>query len=184
MSTSLQQIAHQILTLTEQRASTPVLVTPTYLSFRKQFFVELCRELTRHTDRNLRIDWYRKLPGVRTIVVDQLAAWQVKSINRVLQREVVHQRGQTDITLASNDARQSPRSGSDSPINTHPTIGRSAAGGKQIAAVQITATISRPGGKARDLVIGLSDVRQKLPEWTTAIWMGTSQQEVRRWQAA
>ena len=34
----LQQIAHQIITLADRRASTPVLVTPPYLSFRRAVF--------------------------------------------------------------------------------------------------------------------------------------------------
>ena len=38
--------------------------------------------------------------------------------------------------------------------------------------VQLTATIARPGGLERDLVIGLCDQSHELPPWTTAIRIG------------
>jgi len=177
----LQQIAHQIITLADRRASTPVLVTPPYLSFRQQFYVELTQELSRHTERNVRIDWYRGLPGLRSLISDQLAAWQVKSINRRLRREC---------DRASTGAHASPKAAGQShssvqigaPLLPPATTPQQAGGPK--AAVQITASIARPGGKTRDLVIGLADMRQKLPDWTTAIWLGTSPSEIDHWRAA
>ena len=179
----LQQIAHQIITLADRRASTPVLVTPPYLSFRKQFFVELSRELASHTERDLRIDWYRNLPGVKTIVSDQIAAWHVKSVNRLLGRmtaaKAKHLQTADGITTSENLLANS-----ESNATRQPAQHREITEHTQIATVQITAAIARPGGKSRDLVIGLSDVRQKLPEWTTAIWLGTSEEEVKRWHAA
>ena len=179
----LQQIAHQIITLADRRASTPVLVTPPYLSFRKQFFIELARELTAHTERDLRIDWYRDLPGVRTIISDHLAAWQVKSVNRVLARLSTANEHQFLKAEGSNHSSQATGP-SDSNAVRQSTHHERAAAPTQMATLQITAAIARPGGKTRDLVIGLSDIRQKLPDWTTAIWLGTSQEEVKRWHAA
>lgn len=179
----LPQIAHQIITLADRRASTPVLVTPPYLSFRKQFFVELSRELAAHTDRDLRIDWYRNLPGVRTLVSDQIAAWHVKSVNRSLGRmtaaKLRHLR-KADKLCVSED----PTAASNSTVTRQSARQQRSADDTQIATMQITAAIARPGGKSRDLVIGLSDIRQKLPDWTTAIWLGTSEEEVQRWHAA
>lgn len=179
----LQQIAHQILTLADRRASTPVLVTPPYLSFRKQFFVELSREIANHTERDVRVDWYRGLPGVRTILTDQIASWHVKSVNRLLRRVSAGKDAQPNQELGSHPQTDSlvlP----ESTVYPNPASNRRPAARPQIATVQITAAIARPGGKSRDLVIGLSDVRQRLPDWTTAIWLGTSAKEVKRWQAA
>ena len=177
----LQQIAQQIITLADRRASTPVLVTPPYLSFRQQFYVELTQELGRHTSRTVRIDWYRGLPGLRTLISDQLAAWQVKSINRML-------RTQGDRGSANAPETPSKRERSDTSVELgqpdHEPVAELAQTGSPNAAVQITASIGRPGGKTRDLVLGLADVRQKLPDWTTAIWLGTSQSEIDQWRAA
>ena len=177
----LQQIAQQIITLADRRASTPVLVTPPYLSFRQQFYLELTQELGRHTSRTVRIDWYRGLPGLRTLISDQLAAWHVKSINRMLR---------TQGDRGSANAPKTPSAGERSHSNVesvqpdHEPVAEFAQSDSPKAAVQITASIARPGGKTRDLVIGLADVRQKLPDWTTAIWLGTSQSEIDQWRAA
>ena len=177
----LQQIAQQIITLADRRASTPVLVTPPYLSFRHQFYLELTQELSRHTERTVRIDWYRGLPGFRTLISDQLAAWHVKSINRVLR---------TQGDPGSANAPETPSTGERSHTSVelgqpdHDPFAALAQTGSPKAAVQITASIARPGGKTRDLVIGLADVRQQLPDWTTAIWLGTSQSEIDQWRAA
>ncbi|MGI9469449.1 MAG: hypothetical protein ACR2OA_20175 [Rubripirellula sp.] len=179
----LQQIAHQIITLADRRASTPVLVTPPYLSFRKQFFAELSRELADHTERDLRIDWYRNLPSVRTILSDQLAAWHVKSVNRLLSHMTVSKARQAHKTATNSTPAESAGT-TDINVSRQPALDQPRALLTQHATVQITATIARPGGQGRDLVIGLSDARQKLPNWTTAIWLGTSAQEVERWQAA
>ena len=179
----LQQIARQIITLADTCASTPVLVTPSYLSFRREFFFELSRELAAHTDRDLRIDWYRDLPGVRTIISDQLAAWHVKSVNRLLSRTPSTNGNQTqEAAIRKNTAQQT--AASNPTAKRHRELHMPAAAHPQKATLQITARIARPGGKGRDLVIGLSDVRQKLPEWTTAIWLGTSKEELKRWNAA
>ena len=179
----LQQIAHHIITLADKRASTPVLVTPPYLSFRPQFFVELTREIAKHTDRSIRLDWYRGLPGVRSIVSDQVAAWQVKSVNRIL-RKTFFTRVHASIELGHGRVCESsiPVTNPASSISNGEVKPRLLV--EQGAKVQITATIARPGGKSRDLIIGLSDVRQRLPDWTSAIWLGTSAEEVKRWQAA
>ena len=177
----LQQIAQQIITLADKQASTPVLVTPPYLSFRQQFYVELTQELGRHTSRTVRIDWYRELPGLRTLISDQLAAWHVKSINRMLR---------TQDGRRSAKAPKTPSTGERSHSSVelvqpvHDPVAELARTGSPKAALQITASIGRPGGKTRDLVIGLADVRQKLPDWTTAIWLGTSQSEIDQWRAA
>jgi hypothetical protein len=42
------------------------------------------------------------------------------------------------------------------------------------ASIQITASIARPGGRNRKLVIGLCDHRLPLPTWTTKIRLGSS----------
>lgn len=179
----LQQIAQQIITLADRRASTPVLVTPSYLSFRREFFVELTRELSCHTDRSIRIDWYRAFPGVRTLVSDQFAAWQVRSLNRLLQQKC-NPPSRHPLLRKSEHADRHSVAQSDCSIHPQRVNERHAGAPKQQATVQITAAIGRPGGKTRDLVIGLADVRQKLPPWTVAIRMGTTEEEIARWHAA
>lgn len=183
----LQQIAHQIITLADRRASTPVLVTPPYLSFRQQFFVELSLEISTHTDRRIRIDWYRGLPSLRTIISDQMAAWHVKSVNRMLKkRPPIQADAESGLALDLNAGSKEihPSYSGSSDARHAETKTGAKVGPNAIATVQITASIARPGGKNRDLVIGLSDARQKLPNWTTAIWLGTSQAEIKAWNAA
>ncbi|MEM1068021.1 MAG: hypothetical protein AAGG48_24320 [Planctomycetota bacterium] len=81
-SDSMDLLASRLLQLSEQRATTPVLVTPTYLTLRKRFFVELVRSLSAITDRPVRIDWYRPVPTVTSLLTDSVARWSVSRTNR------------------------------------------------------------------------------------------------------
>jgi len=175
----LQQIAKHIVSLADRRASTPVLITPPYLSFRASFFIELTGELANHTERPIRVDWYRGMPKPGTLLTDQLAAWQVRGINRTLQRQALPLRGPGipfhNQSIKHSDPDSSPTA-TESPGS--PTALPSP------ATVQVTATIARPGGQNRDFVIGLADSRLPLPEWTTAIWLGSSPEEIQRCKAA
>ncbi len=131
LSTPLDLLSTQLVRLSEQRGSTPVLITPPHLSLRKQFFVELVRSLSTVTTRTIRIDWYRPVPSVASVVSDLFASWRVVSTNRsiVLIAEPTHPLGQ----------------------------------------MQITASLSRPGGIHRDLVVGWCNVSLPLPPWATPI---------------
>ena len=139
----LRELADEILRLSEHRASTPVLVTPSYLSFRQRFFLELVRTLANKTDRSIRIDWYRRMPGYFSFIGDSLASLRVSRDNRALARLMSQHCG-----------------------NVGPSVGSA-------AKIQIAATIARPGGAERDLVVGLCDHRLELPPWTTPIRLGS-----------
>lgn len=80
----LRQLADEIIRLSERYRSTPVLVTPTYLSLRKRFFLELVGTLVEETDRSIRIDWYRGIPSLFSLVGDQIASAHAASMNRTL----------------------------------------------------------------------------------------------------
>ena len=129
--TPLQPIAREILRLSEERAVTPVIVTPRYLSLRPIFLVELSKALSAHTDRAIRIDWCRHVPSAWSLFTDQLARFQAHAINRRL-RQTCKSRGSE-------------------------------------ATLQITASIARPGGAHRQLVIGWCSEDFRLPLWTVPI---------------
>jgi hypothetical protein len=176
----LQKIAKQIVSLADRHASTPVLITPPYLSFRPRFFIELTRELLTHTNRSIRVDWHRGMPSALTLLSDQVAAFQARAINRALL-----QSGLASTVMGSPIKRKhSSKLTSDLSADETPPPDAQAFPDHQNASLQITATIARPGGPTRDLVIGLSDARQELPPWTTAIWLGSSPQEIQRLRAA
>ena len=136
----LDQLADEIIRLSQRNASTPVLVTPHYLSLRQQFFLELVGALVEKTSRSIRFDWYRDMPGLFGLVSHRIALARASRINRVLKSCL----SQRELT----------------------------------AAIQITASITRPGGLHRDLSIGLCDQRLELPSWTTPIRLGSSPSEL------
>lgn len=80
-----ESMVPEILHLCERRATTPVLVTPSYLSFRTAFFVEFVTALESHTNRRIRLDWYRGMPGPLTLFADGLASKRVRKLNRLLK---------------------------------------------------------------------------------------------------
>ena len=82
----LRPLADEILRLSERYNSTPVLVTPSYLSLRQQFFVELVGTLFKKTNRSVRIDWYRGMPTLFSLVGDRIAAVHAARMNRALDR--------------------------------------------------------------------------------------------------
>jgi len=135
----LQSLADEIIRLSEQRTSTPVLVTSSYLSLRQRFLLELVGALANRTPRSLRIDWYRRIPGYFSLIGDRLALAQTARNNRAL-----------DSLMSGHEPK---------PV------------------IQITASIGRPGGAGRDLVIGLCDENLELPPWTTPIRLGGTPSE-------
>lgn len=80
----LDGLSAHLVRLSDQRLSTPVLVTPDYLSLRTRFFVELVRSLSTVTNRPIRIDWYRPVPTVASMVSDSVARWRVSATNRAI----------------------------------------------------------------------------------------------------
>lgn len=129
MNGPLAELARSIVSLSNDHASTPVLVLPRYLSLRHHFYVALVRELARLTDRPIRFD-----------CVDTSAHWLSLFTKRLARL---------------NAARW--------------TAKMQSAGD---ATMVISATIGRPGGPRRDLVIGVCAEAVQLPTWTTAIRLG------------
>ena len=80
----LDDLAVEIVRLCEQQASTPVLVTPAYLSLRPAFFVELAQQLIKRSQRPVRIDWCRPTRRLFAPVADHMDRWQLRRINRAL----------------------------------------------------------------------------------------------------
>ncbi len=81
----LRQLADEIIRLSERHRSTPVLVTPDYLSLRTRFFLELVAALVEKTDRPIRIDWCRGIPSMFSLVGDQIARAHAARMNRALE---------------------------------------------------------------------------------------------------
>jgi hypothetical protein len=83
----LQKLADQIIRVSRQQVSTPVLVTPSYLSLRRRFFVELVDTLASVSERTIRIDWCRGVPGPLSLVGHRIANLRASRINRALSRK-------------------------------------------------------------------------------------------------
>lgn len=130
-SPPLDLLSTQLVRLSEQRGSTPVLITPPHLTLRNRFFVELVKSLATITNRPIRIDWYRPVPSVSSVVTDLFANWRVVCTNR--------------------------------------SIGSVAGPAHKLGMMQITASLSRPGGIHRDLVVGWCNAPLPLPPWATPI---------------
>lgn len=89
----LQQLADQIVAIHDRGQSTPVLVTPSYLSFRPAFYVALAAQLTLHPvinrrRRPIRFDWYRDLPGAWSLLGHRSATAKVIRVNQLLARHL------------------------------------------------------------------------------------------------
>lgn len=126
----LQSLAESIIVLNEKRGATPVIVTPRFLSLRREFFLRLIESLGEVTSRPVRFDWYRSPPGLMGKLDHHLACRKTKRMNRDFER-----------------------------MTDYPN---------QVS-IQMTATVSRPGGAYRELVVGVSDERLELPPWAAAI---------------
>lgn len=80
----LEELAQAIIRLNEQHASTPVLVSPRYLSLQPPFFVALASQIHGHSGRSLRFDWHRRRSGLAAALTDRWAQLQAARINRAL----------------------------------------------------------------------------------------------------
>ena len=100
----LRQLADEILRLGRQ-GSTPVLVTPSYLSLRHRFFVELATTLAAKTDRSIRIDWCRGVPSLFSLVGDRIASLDASRLNRALSKGMASDNVLARIEITSSIAR-------------------------------------------------------------------------------
>jgi hypothetical protein len=103
----LRQLADEIIRLSERYRSTPVLVTPSYLSLRKRFFLELVGTLAEITDRPIRIDWYRGMPSLFSLVGDRIASAHAASMNRALASLTSGRGATADLQITGLIARPS-----------------------------------------------------------------------------
>jgi len=78
----LQQLARQIWSIRKGATSTPVIVTPSFLTLQTPFFVALATELAAFDQRQVRFDWYRGMPGAFSFGGDWLAGRKTAAINR------------------------------------------------------------------------------------------------------
>ena len=131
----LAELAQTIVRLSDHHGSTPVLVTPGYLSLQPPFFAALASEICGRTGRSVRFDWHRRGGGPAAVLADWWAQWNVARINRTLRA----------VALAD---------GAEPPMRCE---------------IALTATIGRPGGIHRHLVIGWCDEGSELPGWVTPI---------------
>jgi hypothetical protein len=94
----LSQLADEIVRQSRQMTCTPVLVTPSYMSLRTPFFVQLVDAVWQRSRRAVRIDWYRD-PGTHLLgwLATAWARQQARAINRCL-RESTAARRRADLT--------------------------------------------------------------------------------------
>ena len=101
----LQQLADEIIRLSQQHQLTPVLITPRHLSLRLPFFVELSDCLASRTSRSIRIDWLRPVPSAWSLIADRLASRRAHRANRLLLSSMSDQSGPAKIQLTVSIAR-------------------------------------------------------------------------------
>src|SRR6056297_1921318 len=102
----LNTLAAEIVRLSsgDDRASaetTPVLMIPSYLSFRPEFFRELVAAIGSQTNRCVRIVWLRSGSGICAMLGDAIARHRAARINRTLGGGVM----QVSASLGRSDRR-------------------------------------------------------------------------------
>ncbi len=149
VTADLRGLAETIVRLSDEHGSTPVIVMPRHLSLRTPFFVELAKELG------------QRLSGSQaTEKLDNEANANDKS-GVDLERQIRFDWCLTPQRLfASTRAKLAKFQSARLTMHLAQSTG---------ATVEVTASIARPGGQRRDLVVGLCDDALELPPWTTAI---------------
>ncbi len=110
---SLDLLAEEVVRLSATGQTTPVLVTPTYLSFRPLFYHQLVVAVAKLTDRPVRVDWLRTGSGVSSLIANAFAKREAARITRRLQRETG---GKHSIELSSSIGRPVDGRAGRSPI--------------------------------------------------------------------
>ncbi|TWU33801.1 hypothetical protein Poly41_47990 [Novipirellula artificiosorum] len=70
----------------QDTATTPVLVTPSFLSFRANFYVALASQFAEHRIRSVRFDLASPVGGFWQTLKNGCLAWRVHRYNRILAR--------------------------------------------------------------------------------------------------
>ncbi len=140
---SLERLADEIIRIANTGRSTPVIVTPSYLSFRPLFFSQFTTLLASRTDRPVRIDWQRGDSfwnrGIGSAIGDRIAGRKAGKITRMMDQI----RPGTSIQVTESIGRPSRQTG-----------------------------IESGGSESSELVIGLCHTGQPLPAWATPIKLG------------
>ena len=83
----LRQLARQFVKIHKRAATTPVLVTPSYLSLQPPFYVALAVEISGYRRKPIRFDWCREIPGAFQFAGHWLAIRKARRINRALAND-------------------------------------------------------------------------------------------------
>ena len=81
---SLAELADALVRLSDRHASTPAVVTPTYLSLRPPFFVALADQIHSRSGRWPQFDWHRHTGALAASLTDRWARRRAATINRAL----------------------------------------------------------------------------------------------------
>jgi hypothetical protein len=145
VTADLRSLAEMIVRLSDEQGSTPVIVMPKHLSLRPPFFIALAREVSEVLGADAL--------GADALGADALGADPGRQIRFDWCLSPTRFFASTRSKLARfRSARLTNQLSSTVP-----------------ATVEVTASISRPGGQRRDLVIGLCHETLELPPWVTAI---------------
>lgn len=139
VTADLSRLAEMIVWLSDEQGSTPVIVLPEHLSLRPPFFIQLAGELAGRLGNTAQ----------RPIRFDWCQTPQ-RFFARSRARWARLQAKRLTAMLASQNDVAGER-------------------GVGPVTVEVTASIGRPGGQRRDLVIGVCEASLDLPAWTTAI---------------
>lgn len=82
----MEQLVQQIARISARENSTPVLVTPPYLTLRSPFYIAMAVGLTERKANPVRFDWNRCMSGAFSLAGDWVARWQAARINRALTK--------------------------------------------------------------------------------------------------
>lgn len=149
VTADLRGLAETIVRLSDEHGSTPVIVMPSHLTLRTPFFIELAQELG------------KRLSGSRVTEALGNDVHSNGEFGAEPERQI-----RFDWCLTPQRLFASTRAKFAQFQSARLTVQLAQSTG---ATVEVTASIARPGGQRRDLVIGLCDDALELPPWTTAI---------------
>jgi len=104
MKMPLRRLSNELIRLRRDELKTPVLVLPTWISLRADFYNELAEVIHTQTGQNVRFDALRPLGGLWQTFANKVDDWQTRRINRQVNRK-----GQTqpmaEVVSTANIAR-------------------------------------------------------------------------------
>ncbi|TWU45370.1 hypothetical protein Q31b_05420 [Novipirellula aureliae] len=141
----LRRLSNELIRLGRDELTTPVLVLPPWISLRADFYKELAEAITSQTGQSVRFDTLRPLGGLWQTLVNKFSDWQIRQINRQVNRK-----GQAmpaaEVVLTASIARPTSMLAIDRTQAQTPTV----------------------------FVIGIANEKASLPSWTTPIHLASS----------